>query len=967
MLPRRKLLSYRWSLVLVMLSLLAGVFAIPMAAFSALQDSTLSPTPEVTASPFSPPANPTLTARTVELYGLFEVVFEVPGSYDNPYDPGEIDVVGVFSPPDGSPPLTVPAFYMQPCLDGSGVPVSGMAFEWHLRFTPNQVGTWSYTVQVRQPDDELTILADEFEVVPSYRPGFIRTSANPRYFAFENGLPYFPVGHNLAWSWNGVDEYEQWLDDLSTAQANYARLYVDVPWFIGLDWPGPAGNYDAAQGAACRLDRVLTLAEERGIYLQLTLVWHQSFAPAPDAPPLDIPAGAALPPIETGWNDNPFNEANGGPLTGPSALFFDAHARALLQNRMRYVVGRWGYSPNVFAWEIVDQLDNMQGYTPTRAETWLQNTITDLRAIDPYDHLVTAGTRQPVPELWQLPELDFIQVHYYQNRPQENNADQVTGVLNALSQAFAYTDGPVLLSEFSLNPYYAPLDDDPLGVHLRNTIWASALSGAAGGAMTWWWDAYVAEGDLYRIYTPLSIVSRGIPWNSPDLQPVQVGLIADTPVATSALRVADFNREFLDTSPPDTIYRLTADGAVPSTGQLSSYLYGAANADLSRPQTFVITPPGAAQLRIAVRRVSSDNPATLVITVDGIETTRVDFSPSSRDIVVTVPLSAGEHTVVLDNLGADWLELDYIEVTNYRTPVRVLALADRSRGTFLAWAHHRDYVWTLANVGVRPEALSFSLSVPDMPPGVYRVTFWDTTTGIALGEEEITLDEDNGGPLRISLLPISSQLAISALRIAGPQIEATPIDGTPVATRTPLPSPTLTASSAPEPSATLSPSPSLTLSPTASATVTPSPSATSSPTLSPTPTTEPTVTEEPTVDEPEATVTPSPTRTPRPSRTPSLTSTNTQTPSRTPSNTRTPRPSRTPSNTPTLTSTRTPRPSRTLTPTRTSTPTLTRTPSNTPTPTNTLVPSKTPDRLEDLLDEYFSGIATYTPSPPPLP
>ena len=907
----------RWSLLLVISVLIAGIFAVPVAAQLASQQPT--PTRRASSTPTDIPA-----PATIAQYERFEISFEVPGGYTNPYDPDQVAVEAHFTAPDGQI-LDVPGFYMRPyrqtctaddCqaeeLRPDGRP------EWRVRFAPDQVGTWEYIVEARTPDDTTTITEGEFETTESDAPGYVRVSENPRYFAFDNDIPYFPVGQNLAWSWpegGGIFTYEQWLDDLNAAQANYARLNIDVPWFIGLDWPGPAGDYDDAQQAAWRLDTILQMAEERGIYLQVVLVWHQAYSdydglpvPPPDD---DVPRAD----IDYDWDDNPYNVANDGPLSGPAAVFFDANARDLLRQRLRYVVARWGYSSHIFAWEIVDEVDSMTGYTPSRAETWLREMAAYLREIDPYDHLITAGTSEPQPAIWKLDALDFAQVSFYQRRPVEPVVDQVAGMLRRLSQAFAATEGPVLLNEFSLNPWYEPTDDDPTGVHIRNTLWTAAFSGAAGGAMPWWWDTYIAREDLYDIYTPLALFSQGIPWNSPTLQPAQISLIADNPLVYGALRIDDFNREFLETSPPDTIYRLTPDGAVPPTTQLSSYLYGEFNAELSRPQTFRIALPVDTELHIAVQNVSTTAPAILVINIDGTEAARVDFSPGSKNIVVTVPISAGEHTVVLDNLGQDWLELDYIEVTQYRTPVRVLALTDRRRGVAIAWAHHRDYTWQLVAEGGIRDPLSFRVQVPDMPPGVYRVTFWDTTTGTVLGEENITLRTDSDGILRINLLPITSQLAVRALRIAGPETDTVPSVTQQVATRTPQVS--------------LTPTPTDTATPT----TTPVPSDTPTPTDTPTETPTATATATPT-----DTLTPTPSRTPRPSRTPSPT--DTLTPSRTP------RPSRTPSPTDTLTPSRTPRPSRTPTQTQTQA------------PTRTPVPSKTPHPLEDLLSDYFSGTLT---------
>jgi len=693
-------------------------------------------------------------------------------------------------------------------------------------------------------------------------------------------------------------------------------VFIDVPWFIGLDWGGDVGNYEDAQAAAWRMDAVINMAEERGIYLQVVLVWHQPFSNRPIAP-VPLPEGTFRLPFELSWAENPFNEDNGGPLSGPAGLFLDPEVKSLLEQRLRYAVARWGYSTHIFAWEIIDAVDGVLGYTALRAKPWLRGLTGFLEEIDPFDHLVTAGATNPDETIFQNPDIDFVQVQLYQARPINPGRDQVAETLRALSRVFGKTDGPVLLTEFSLNPWFAPLADDPGGVHVSNTVWAAAMAGSAGGAMPWWWSTYVDQADLYNVFAPLGLFAREVPWNTSAFEPLQVRLIALTPVSYAPVRIDDFDRSVPGVSPPDRVYRLTADGAVPSTRELSSYLYGTRNAGWSRPQTFIITPPVDTELSVHVQKVSAIAPAVLSLTIDGEEVARVDFSAGSEDILVTVPITAGEHSVVLDNLGEDWLELGFIEVRHYRSPVRVLALADRDRGDALAWVQPRDYTWNRIAKDLKPKPLGFELAFPGMPPGQYRVTFWDAVTGSVLGEEGIVLSGDDGGALTVSLPPVASPLAIRVLRIAGPEIEATP-EATEFATRTPAV--TLT------PTATETATPTSTLTPTDTATAT----ATSTKTLTPTPTKTPTNT-------PTATYTATATDTP--TATPTDTATNTFTPTATSTFTRTPRPSRTPT--------------RTRTPTPTRTPTMTPTSTDTSTPTATVTPSPTdtPNPLETLIGE----------------
>jgi hypothetical protein len=864
-----------------------------------------------------PPSTVQNIAEPVPLYEPIEFSFSLPRIYNNPYDPDEIDISATFRAPNGRASI-VPGFFMRPyrdaCVANCPAEVLTPAGQagWRVRFAPNRIGRWRYTIEVRDTAGKRTFQRGTFDVIRSDNPGYVRVGDSERYFAFDNGSAYFPVGENLAWSWKergGIHTYARWLDQLSTAGANYARLNIDAPWFIGLDWSGSAGDYSEAQTAAWRLDTILQMAEEKGIYLQVVLIWHQAFANYAD-PPVPIPPDVSQPDTSADWAVNPYNVTNDGPLSLSSAVFSDDQARALLRQRLRYIVARWGYSPHIFAWEVVDELDGILGYTPDQAHPWLQDMTAYLREIDPYDHLITAGTRQLEPAIWDT--LDFAQVYYYQNRPTDEPVDQVSGTLNNLSEAFAYTQKPVLLTEFSLNRWYAPVEDDPTGVHVHNTLWAAALSGAAGSAMPGWWDTYIDRQNLYSRFDPLAFFTRDIPWNAASLQPVAVSLVADNPLAYGALRIDNFNRDFPGESPPDTIYRLTTDGAVPSTSRMSSYLYGKFNPERSRPQTFVMAPPVDTELRIHVQTVSSTAPATLAITVDSAEVARVDFSPDSRDILVTVPLKAGEHNVVLDNPGQDWLQLGYVEVAQYRAPVRALALADRTSGIAVAWVHHRDYTWQLVAAGNTLEPLNFGLHLADMPSGIYRVTYWNTSTGSVIGEESLTLPEDSDGVLRLELLPITSQLAVRVVRIAGPDVQPVP-EATEYTTRTPQVS--LTPTNTATPSATHTATPTPTSSPTSTATST---------------------------------------RTPRPTRTPTATATSTPSPTRTPTASRTPRPTRTPTATATSTPTNTVTPTDTPTPTDTNTPTATRTPRPTRTPQPSQTPSHTPK-------------ATDTPFPEPSP
>src|SRR5690606_7325871 len=149
---------------------------------------------------------------------------------------------------------------------------------------------------------------------------------------------------------------------------------------------------------------------------------------------------------------------------------------------------------------------------------------------------------------------------------------------------------PAMLTGFSLNPWYEPTESDPQGIHFQNTLWASALSGAGGGAASEWGGTYVVPQRLQRYYAPLAAFVAGVDWPSLDLQPAEAALLAQDDADYAAVRVSGFERQFR-TPPALAITRtIGADGVYPLISGLTGYLYGRTyNAEFAQPQTYRVT------------------------------------------------------------------------------------------------------------------------------------------------------------------------------------------------------------------------------------------------------------------------------------------------------------------------------------------------------------------------------------------
>ncbi|RLF01464.1 MAG: hypothetical protein DRK00_11410, partial [Thermoprotei archaeon] len=209
-----------------------------------------------------------ISSRRVPLYGLLEVDLNVTASYDNPFDPDQVNVTALFELPSGRK-MTVPAFYYQEyerrLVDGREFLRPVRDPYWRIRFTPVEIGAHRFYVEVRDRCGNVARSKTlRFEVIPSHKRGFIRVCPYSRYLCFDNGSSTFFVGHNVCWYGpRGTFDYDEWFSEIAASGENLARIWV-APWAFGIEWR-ELGRYDLAE--AWRLDYVLKLAEEEGIYV----------------------------------------------------------------------------------------------------------------------------------------------------------------------------------------------------------------------------------------------------------------------------------------------------------------------------------------------------------------------------------------------------------------------------------------------------------------------------------------------------------------------------------------------------------------------------------------------------------------------------------------------------------------------------------------------------------------------------
>ena len=444
------------------------------------------------------PLNPPQLWRRLE----FQVINVPPAG--NPFDPDSLRVDATFTLPSGRT-MAVPGFwyqdYQRSVAGGNEVDTPVGTAGWRVRFSPPEVGAYSVALSVQTNGQPSATLATNFTVAAGSVParfGNVNVAANHQYLQTGDGRALPLTGLNLAWpSGLGTYDYDTWFGLLHGAGGNFARLWM-CPWSFGIeDNLNTLTNYSLAP--AWQLDYVLQRAEQEGIYLQFALVYHGMFVSQPD-----YWGGNNY------WPKNPYCITNGGPCVNPNAFFTNAVARTLFQKRLRYLVGRYGYSQNLLAWEFFNEIDNDYSFVqPTAVAAWHGLMGDWLHTNDAFGHLITTSLVYPSahPEIWNLTQMDFCSEHAY-----TMSASPLS--IGADAQSFLKTyKKPIMIGEFGTDWQAWNRSADPYLRGFRQGIWAGALGGSTGTAMAWWWENIASEND-YPVYSALTTVLGRTGWGA---------------------------------------------------------------------------------------------------------------------------------------------------------------------------------------------------------------------------------------------------------------------------------------------------------------------------------------------------------------------------------------------------------------------------------------------------------------------
>lgn len=415
---------------------------------------------------------------------VFDV--QLKAQWTNPYRESDVALLAVITTPSGKT-LRLPGFY----VSGDSKKLSN----WRFHFAPREVGAYQFSIELQ--DDQRTkgkpkvITAN---AKPGSKPGFLQVN-DLWTLKFDNGQLFRGVGENFGWEHRDEDDsryfkalhedprftYDVMLPKLHQQGANFIRTWM-IFWNLPIDWQtvNNASRYKNSSerfnaSGITRMDDLISLAENNNIYLMLAMDSHAGF-------------------IGENWDINPYNRKNGGFASTPEEFFSSPEARQQYQEKLRYLVARWGYSANIAAWEFFNEVDNVMYATdktiPDAMVTEWHQVMSDYLAdIDPYNHIITTSiSHRDVAGMNDLPNIDINQRHIYKA------TDKIPDILRDYS---AQAKKPYVIGEFGFEwDWSINFNDVKAGMvgDFKKGLWYGLFSPTPVMPMSWWWEYFDEHG-----------------------------------------------------------------------------------------------------------------------------------------------------------------------------------------------------------------------------------------------------------------------------------------------------------------------------------------------------------------------------------------------------------------------------------------------------------------------------------------
>lgn len=423
-------------------------------------------------------------ATQVGLYEKFEAVFLLHATYQNPYDPDEIDVRARLISPSGK---TWEIFGFYDNYQNRD--------QWKIRFSPNEVGTWRYTVQATDmygtgQSEEYT-----FEAISSSHHGWIKVSPyNSHYLMHEDGASFYGVGPYYPWSVNNGPTGLGALEAYAANQFGYWNITYGGEGNLIESLDSGLGRYD--QNKCGRIDQILEWAESRNLVMMFA-IW-----------PHDLLSATVWAHI---WHLNPYNQ-----ICDVRDFYGSEEAWKYQEKQYRYLIARWGHSRSLGIWEIVNEINGTDGWQAGKrkeALEWVKKVHRFFKTHDPYGRPTTASQSGGIYWKEGYQAVDLPNVHLYERSwTPHYSGDPIRSSLwiygEMARQLWKDFDKPGILGEAGALDNYGNFPAGSLDylTMYHNAHWSGWANGLA--CAPFWWDFTTKSIFTSQVMNQMQVFSK---------------------------------------------------------------------------------------------------------------------------------------------------------------------------------------------------------------------------------------------------------------------------------------------------------------------------------------------------------------------------------------------------------------------------------------------------------------------------
>lgn len=410
-----------------------------------------------------------LISQNVVQYDRADFLIRLTGTWDNPYLQEHVSLDMVLTAPSGKE-LVLPCFYV------SGE--SGSISEWAARFTPQEKGKYQYQFRLAE-NAELKDVSGKFyfDSKPSKQKGFLHAKNN-WILEFDNGDPFRGIALNLCWESRTNDDskffkalhekhekynYDYLIPMFASSGGNFCRVWM-CSWNFPIDRKNNFNNHRYVlsdeyfnPSAVAKLDQFVELCKRENVYVMLCM--------------------------------------EQGDVRADHNFFVSEEAKNRYKNRLRYIVARWGYSPNIAMWEFFNEIDNIQyrqADNPIPSEdivAWHSEMSEYLRGLDPFQHIRTTSiSHRDLKGLNSIPNMDINQKHIYKN---------TTGIPREIEKYEKEFGKPYVIGEFGYEWDWSKNFDefaDEMDFDFKRGLWYGLFVSTPITPMSWWWEYFEDRG-----------------------------------------------------------------------------------------------------------------------------------------------------------------------------------------------------------------------------------------------------------------------------------------------------------------------------------------------------------------------------------------------------------------------------------------------------------------------------------------